>query len=247
MSPDFLDFKPILYTGPIRKESISVVLPCYNDTNIIGKLVLSAIDTLKKLTHNYEVIVVNDGSTDESQEVLEELQKKYQNLKIIRHTQNRSHAAALKTGFTHVTKDLVFFTDGDGQYDVRELVSLLEVMDESVAMVNGYKNRRAEPLYRVITGRIYHWLVKFVFNLRLKDVDCDFKVIRRHVLEKIKLRSCRAICVEMMKKAQDAGFNIKQVLVHHYHRAYGKSEFFNFKSIFQNAVGLVILWWELVA
>ena len=140
---------------------------------------------------------------------------------------------------------MIFYTDGDAQYDVAELSSLLKVMSQDVDMVNGYKIWRSDPFYRKIIGNIYNMVVKFAFNIKLKDVDCDFRIIKRHVFEKVKLISNTGIiCVEMMKKIQDSGFKIKQVPVHHYFRIYGKSQFFNFKRIFTVMLGLVILWWK---
>src|SRR5206468_2025897 len=109
--------------------------------------------------------------------------------------------------FSNCTKDIIFYTDGDAQYDVRELPLLLESLKEGVDWVNGYKISRSDPLHRKIIGRIYHWLVRIFFGVNLRDVDCDFRLIRRSVFDKVQLRSdSGVICVEMMKKFQMAGF-----------------------------------------
>jgi hypothetical protein len=119
-------------------------------------------------------------------------------------------------------------------------------MRDGVDLVQGYKMSRSDPLHRVIIGRIYHWMAKLAFGLRLKDVDCDFRLMRRPIFDKVHLKSdSGVICVEMMKKIQDAGFEISQVPVHHYHRAYGGSQFFNFGRIFRVARDLTKLWLEL--
>ena len=119
-------------------------------------------------------------------------------------------------------------------------------MNDSVDMVQGYKIGRSDPLHRVIIGRIYHWVTNLAFAIHLKDVDCDFRLIRRSVFDKVRLESdSGVICVKMMKKIRDGGFRISEVPVHHYHRAYGQSQFFNFRRIFRVGVDLLKLWWEL--
>ena len=120
-------------------------------------------------------------------------------------------------------------------------------MNENIDIVNGYKISRSDPLHRKIIGRIYHWIMKIMFGLKIRDVDCDFRLIRKKVFNKVKLESdTGVICVEMVKKFQDAGFQFAQVPVHHFFRAYGKSQFFNFKRVFNVGKGIVKLWWKLV-
>jgi glycosyltransferase involved in cell wall biosynthesis len=168
-------------------------------------------------------------------------------LNVVHHEQNRGYGGALRTGFASASKELVFYTDGDAQYDPRELVDLYAAMGPEVDFVNGYKIGRSDPLHRVVIGRLYHWFVRIGFALRIHDVDCDFRLIRRHVFEKVKLtRSSGVICVELMKKTQDHGFRIAQVPVHHYHRTYGKSQFFNLPRVARTLVDLMRLWLELV-
>jgi hypothetical protein len=120
-------------------------------------------------------------------------------------------------------------------------------IDERVDVVNGYKISRSDPLHRVIIGRVYHHAVKRLFGLAMRDVDCDFRLIRRAVFERVRLeKSSGVICLEMMKKIQDAGFTVVEVPVHHYHRAHGKSQFFNFRRLARTAVDVYRLWRELV-
>lgn len=210
-------------------------------------MVVVADLTLRHLTDDYEIIVVNDGSPDHSQEILEDLCTRYPRLRVVRHPKNRGYGGALRSGFAHATKDLVFYTDGDAQYDPRELKLLAQHLSDSVDMVQGYKVQRHDPLHRIIIGRLYHWTVKIAFGLRLRDVDCDFRLIRRSVFDRVELKSdSGVICVELMKKVQDAGFRIVEVPVHHYHRAYGKSQFFNFRRVARVGVDLLGLWRELV-
>jgi glycosyltransferase involved in cell wall biosynthesis len=228
-------------------RSISVFFPAYNDGGTIASMVISALLTLRELTDDYEVIVVNDGSADYTPQVLDELAEMYEQVRVIHHEQNKGYGGALRTGFSSATKELVFYTDGDAQYDPRELTVLYPALVEGVDMVNGHKISRSDPWYRTVIGRIYHWTVKLSFGLRLRDVDCDFRLMRRAIFDRVQLQSSSGvICVEMMKKIQDAGFVIAEAPVHHYHRVYGRSQFFNFGRIFRVGRDLLRLWLQLV-
>jgi len=229
------------------RPSISAFYPAYNDGGTIASMVVATVATLRQLTDEFEVIVVNDGSSDHTELVLDELQAKYPELRVIHHPHNKGYGGALRSGFAAATKELIFYTDGDAQYDPRELALLLSRLTDGVDLVNGYKIERSDPLHRIIIGRIYQWGVKLLFGLRLKDVDCDFRLMRRAIFDKVTLESdSGVICVELMKKVQDAGFVLAEVPVHHFHRAYGRSQFFNFPRIRRTLFNLARLWWELV-
>ncbi len=228
---------------------LSVFFPAYNDAGTIASMVVAADVTARGLTGDYEIIVVNDGSRDATAEVLAELARVYPRLRVVTHAVNGGYGAALRSGFRTAGKPLVFYTDGDAQYDAREMTLLWRRMagEAGVDVVNGYKISRSDPLHRVVIGRLYHHLVRLLFGLRLRDVDCDFRLLRRAVFDRIALeKSSGVICLEMMKKIQDAGFRIVEVPVHHYHRAYGKSQFFNVRRIVRTALDVLRLWIALV-
>jgi glycosyltransferase involved in cell wall biosynthesis len=165
----------------------------------------------------------------------------------VHHPRNRGYGGALRSGFEAATRDLVFYTDGDAQYDPKEMAVLWAALDDSVDLVNGYKISRSDPLHRIVIGRIYHHTVKLLFGLKVRDVDCDFRLLRRSIFENVRLeKSSGVICLEMMKKIQDAGFRIAEVPVHHYHRSHGRSQFFNFQRLFKTAVDVAKLWYVLV-
>lgn len=227
--------------------SITAFFPAYNDSGTIASMVVVADLTLRRLTEDYEVIVVNDGSPDHCGEILADLQLRYPRLRVITHETNRGYGGALRSGFANATKELVFYTDGDAQYDPREIVTLYEALTDDIDMVNGYKIHRNDPINRKIIGRIYHHVVRIAFGLRLRDVDCDFRLIRRGVFDVVRLESNSGIiCVELMKRIQDAGFRISQVPIHHYHRAFGISQFFNWRRVIRTGVDLLQLWYRLV-
>lgn len=228
-------------------KSISVFFPAYNDSGTIASMAITALLTLREVTDDYEVIVVNDGSADFTPSILDELARQYKEVRIVHHSKNRGYGGALRSGFAAATKDLIFYTDGDAQYDARELKLLLAAMHDGIDLVNGYKIERHDPLHRIIIGKIYQHVIRFAFQLKLKDVDCDFRLIRRHVFDKVQLDSnSGVICVELMRKITAAGYNLAEVPVHHYHRAYGKSQFFNFRRVFRTLTNLAQLWKDLM-
>jgi glycosyltransferase involved in cell wall biosynthesis len=227
--------------------SVSAFFPAYNDAGTIASMVVTADRTLRELTDDYEVIVVNDGSPDHTADVLADLQTRYPHLRVVTHKKNRGYGGALRTGFASAAKDLICYTDGDAQYDPREFRLLIENLRDDVDIVQGYKIQRNDPLHRIIIGRIYHLIVRTAFALPIRDVDCDLRLIRKHVFDKVELtRDSGVICVEMMTKIVQAGFTITEVPVHHYHRAYGQSQFFNFRRVGRVGVDLIRLWVELV-
>jgi len=234
-------------TAPTPPVGLSIFFPAYNDAGTIASLVITARRSAQKLTSDFEIIVVNDGSADGTPEICDELARTYPEVRVIHHPKNRGYGGALRTGFGSAEKELIFYTDGDAQYDPAEVESLWRYMTPAVDLVNGYKVSRSDPAHRIVIGKIYHWTVKLLFGLRVRDVDCDFRLMRRAIFERVHLeRNSGVICLEMMKKIQDAGFRIAEVPVHHYHRAFGRSQFFNFGRLARTAVDVGMLWFQLV-
>ncbi len=234
--------------SPARTPAgLSVFFPAYNDSGTIASMVIRAVKVASDLTPDYEVIVVDDGSSDATAEIADELARQYPHVRVVHHAKNRGYGGALQTGFRSATKELIFYTDGDAQYDPNELRALWPHMTAETDFINGYKISRSDPFHRIVIGRLYHHIVKLLFGLTVKDVDCDFRLMRRSIFEKIDLeKTSGVICLEMMKKVQDAGFRIVEVPVHHYHRAFGKSQFFNFPRIVKTGVDVMRLWFALV-
>ena len=226
---------------------LSVFFPAYNDSGTIVSMVIRAVHAASELTPDFEVIVVNDGSADATAEIADELARTYPAVRVVHHPKNRGYGGALQTGFRSATKDLIFYTDGDAQYDPAEMALLWQKMGAGVDLVNGYKISRSDPLHRIVIGRVYHHIVSILFGLTVRDVDCDFRLMRRSIFERVHLeKTSGVICLELMKKIHDAGFRIVEVPVHHYHRAFGQSQFFNFPRIFRTAVDVLKLWYALV-
>ena len=171
----------------------------------------------------------------------------YPQVKVVTHQVNRGYGGALRTGFASASKEIIFYTDGDAQYDPSEIEALWRTMTPGVDLVNGFKITRSDPWHRIAIGRIYHHTVKTMFGLQVCDVDCDFRLMRRSIFDRVQLeKTSGVICLEMMKKIQDAGFTIVEVPVHHYHRAHGQSQFFNFRRVFRTGIDVMKLWFALV-
>ncbi len=230
-----------------QSPSISILFPAYNDGGTIASMVVAALITVRQLSDDYEVIVINDGSSDYTPEVLDELAIVYApHVRVIHHEQNSGYGGALRSGFAAATKEWLFYTDGDAQYDPHELKLLVAAMADGVDVINGYKIERNDPLHRILIGRLYQFGVRSMFGLRLKDVDCDFRLMRRSIFDTVHLEAASGvICVELMSKVQYAGFGLAEVPVHHFHRAYGKSQFFNWRRILRTLTALARLWWRI--
>ncbi|MCL4402880.1 MAG: glycosyltransferase family 2 protein [Acidobacteria bacterium] len=232
----------------MRLDSVSVFFPAYNDAPSIPTLVRNAFSVLQTCTDDFEVIVVNDGSRDETGVRLAELQAELgPRLRVITHECNRGYGAALRSGFEAARKHWVFYTDGDGQYDICELPLLVRRLRPPIGLVNGYKLQRHDPWHRVCIGRLYNTFARTLFRIRLRDIDCDYRLIRRDLLEDIELRSTSGtICVELVRKLELSGCGIAEVGVHHYPRLYGRSQFFRIRSLLVTFSQLMRLYNNLV-
>jgi glycosyltransferase involved in cell wall biosynthesis len=230
-----------------KLSSVSAFFPCYNDAGTIPTMIIRVLQVLPEVTDDYEVIVINDGSIDDSALVLDEMARRFERLRVMHRDQPSGYGGVLRGGFAAATKDWIFYTDGDAQYDARELPVLADAVTDAVDVVNGYKIKRRDPFHRVVIGMLYQYFVKFAFGLAIRDVDCDFRLMRRSIFDRITLESTTGtITFEMVKKMQDAGYRIVEVPVHHWYRQYGQSQFFNFARVGRTLLALIGWWWRLV-
>src|SRR5207245_2395346 len=187
LSPFVLWFEDFyMSASPAAKPAgLSVFFPAYNDSGTIASMVIRTVKAASELTPDFEIIVVDDGSADGTADIADELARTYPQVRAVHHPINRDYGAALQTGFRSATKELIFYTDGDAQYDPAELSLLWSKMTADADLVNGYKISRSDPLHRILIGRIYHHIVSLLFGLKLRDVDCDFRLLRRTLFERL--------------------------------------------------------------
>ncbi|MEW6553328.1 MAG: glycosyltransferase [Actinomycetota bacterium] len=225
---------------------ISAFFPCYNDSATLQALIEKALEVLDDLGVDHEVIVVDDGSSDASGEVIDALAASYDKVRVVRHDRNRGYGAALRSGIKTSTKEWVFYTDSDGQYDVEDL-RRLHRLSGAADVVNGYKRSRSDPWYRIWLGSVYNAAIRLIFAIPVRDTDCDFRLMRGDLVRGLELRSeGGAICVEMVKGLQAAGASFAETPVSHYPREEGKSQFFRLKNLVVMGGELASLWWRLL-
>ena len=202
--------------------SISVFFPCYNEQENVGRAVEKALGVMQKLNADFEVIIVDDGSSDDTGRIADEIAGRNGRVKVVHHEDNLGYGAALQSGFKAATKKLVFYTDGDGQFDINEMPPLLALM-EQYDIVSCYRLNRQDSIIRKINGWCWTKLICLMFGLKIRDIDCAFKLYKREIFDKIELSSTGALIdAEILARAARKGYRITQKGVHHYPRAAGE-------------------------
>lgn len=190
-----------------------------------------ALSAAAVVCDDFEIILVDDGSTDGTAKLIDQLANDLPSVQAVHHPQNRGYGAALQSGFRAATKDYVFYTDGDGQFDLGELPVLTPLIAHC-DIVSGYRLNRQEGSLRKFNAFCWTKLVSFLFDLKLKDVDCAFKLYKREIFDHIEMHSTGALIdTEILARAIRKGYTIKQIGVHHYPRKTGESSGANFKVI----------------
>ena len=203
--------------------SLSVFFPCYNEEGTVESLTLNAVEVASQITADFEVIIVNDGSADRTAEIIDSLAERIEQVKAVHHEVNKGYGAALQSGFRAATKELVFYTDGDGQFDIEELPKLMELIDEC-DIVSGYRINRQEGMLRKLNAFCWGTLVCILFNMRVRDIDCAFKLYKREIFDNIEMHSTGALIdSEILARSIKKGYVIKQIGVRHYPRVTGTS------------------------
>lgn len=211
--------------------SISVFFPCYNEQDNVDRTVRNALNVLEKLKADFEVIIVNDGSRDATAQIVDEIAAKNSRVKVVHHHTNLGYGAALKSGFKAATKKLVFYTDGDGQFDISEMPPLLPLMAK-YDIVSCFRLNRQDPLVRRLNGWAWTKLVCFLFGMKIRDIDCAFKLYKTEIFDNIELSSTGALIdAEILARAVRKGYSITQKGVHHYPRTAGAQTGANIKVI----------------
>ncbi len=203
--------------------SLSVFLPAYNEQDNIGKVIETTVKVLEEIGADYEVIIVDDGSSDSTGEVADKLARSHPRVQVTHHERNLGYGAALKTGFTSAKNDYIFYTDGDNQFDVRELTKFVALIGLSDLVV-GFRIQKRYTLYRNLTSSTYNLVLRILFRLQYRDVDCSFKLIPKSLIDQISIESVRFfVDAELLIKAQQLGYSVTEIGVSHYYREAGRS------------------------
>lgn len=206
----------------LSAASISVFFPCYNEQDNVRRVSEQAIRVLEGLGADYEIIIVDDGSVDATGRIADEIAVGNDRVRVVRHERNLGYGAALQSGFRAARKELVFYTDGDGQFDIGEMPALLPLMAD-YDIVSCYRIDRRDNLVRKINGWLWTKVTGLVFSLKVRDVDCAFKLYRRSLFDRITMESTGALIdTEILARAVRKGYTITQKGVHHYPRTAGR-------------------------
>jgi len=213
--------------------SISVFFPCYNEQDNVARTVEQALAVLEKLNADFEVIIVDDGSSDATGQIAEQIAGRNSRVKVVNHPTNLGYGAALQSGFRTAAKELVFYTDGDGQFDISEMPPLLPLMKQ-YDIISCYRLNRQDNLMRKINAWCWTKLVCLLFGMKIRDIDCAFKLYKREIFDNIKLSSSGALIdAEILARATRKGYTVTQKGVHHYPRRAGEQTGANLRVIFR--------------
>lgn len=213
------------------KISISVFAPCYNEEKNVEKLLKSMLNFLPEISDDFEIIIVDDGSSDATFETAQNIALDHPQVKVIRHEVNKGYGNALRTGFSNCKKDYIFFTDGDNQFDITEISKLLPYI-KNYDIVTGFRIKRQDNFIRKINEFSFNRLIRILFGLKVRDLNCAFKIYKKHVIRSLKLQSKVAfINAELLIRAKKKGFTIKEIGVTHYPRQWGNQTGANIKVI----------------
>ncbi|MDD3652642.1 MAG: glycosyltransferase family 2 protein [Desulfotomaculaceae bacterium] len=206
----------------MKKYPITIFFPCYNEEANVERVTREAMSVLPSVSDDFEIIIVNDGSHDRTGEIANRLAGEHTALRVIHHEKNKGYGAALQSGFNNATKELVFYTDGDGQFRIEEIKKLLPLI-EKYDIVSGYRIKRQDPFIRKVNAFLWGWLVNILFKIKVSDVDAAFKLYRRKIFDEIILESQGALIdTEILAKAKAKGYTITEVGVNHYSRVAGE-------------------------
>lgn len=230
-------------------QSISVFFPTYNEEGSIKDTVLKAVNVLERHFKQWEILIVNDGSTDNTLNIAQKLSNTNKRIRVINHIQNKGYGASLQSGFYNAKYDWIAFTDSDGQFDFSEINKFVDKQTETNAdLIIGYYKKRQVSKFKILTSKMWELSVMILFGLHVRDIDCGFKLISKKVIEKIpKLESERGafISSELLIKSKKSGFKIVEIPVTHYPRTEGKGTGRNLKVIVKSFVDLFRLWRKL--
>jgi glycosyltransferase involved in cell wall biosynthesis len=216
---------------PLKPFSLTIFYPCYNEEANVERVTRAAVEVGRRVADDLEVLIVNDGSRDRTGEIADALAAEIPEVRAVHNRPNQGYGGALTRGFREATKNWVFYTDGDGQFDLNELPRLLPLL-ETHDVVSCYRLDRQDPWVRKLNAWAWSTLVNLLFAIRLRDIDCAFKIYPKTFIDRIELHSRGALIdTEMLAKARNLGLRIAQLGVHHYPRTAGQQTGANLRVI----------------
>ena len=214
-----------------RLPSLSIFFPCYNEEANVERVVRAALTAAPNLADRFEIIVVDDGSRDRTGDIADRLAAEIPQVRAVHNRPNLGYGGAVARGLRAARLEWVFFTDGDGQFDISELPKLIALLDRCDFAV-GYRARRADPWLRRLNGYCWGVLVRLLFGLKVRDIDCAFKLLPKSLIDAVELRSGGAmISTELLAKAKNRGLRIAETPVGHYPRTAGQQTGASFKVV----------------
>lgn len=209
----------------MKYKSISVFIPVYNEEENIKKAIVSIKTYLKKRFNDFEILVISDGSRDKTNSIVDSETKKDKRIKLISRNRRMGYGAGLRAGIKYSTKELIFYTDGDNQFNINDLDRLIPLLKKYDA-VSAFRLNRKDPLMRIFIASVYNLLIKFIFGLRIKDIDASFKLYKKQIFKKMKLITNTGLTdAEILIKAKALGYKIGQIGVKHYPRYFGRTSY----------------------
>ncbi len=212
------------YTRPPRHPlSLSIFFPCHDEEGNVERVTLEALEVGRQVAAELEVIIVDDGSRDGTAAIADRLAATHAEVRVVRHDSNQGYGAALRSGFRAATGDWIFYTDGDGQFDLSQLHEFLPLLEEA-DVFTGYRAEREDTWLRKVNAAAWNWLVRLVFRIEVKDVDCAFKIFPRTFIEATPIISNGfMIDTELLARARGQGLTISQRPVTHLPRVAGSA------------------------
>jgi dolichol-phosphate mannosyltransferase len=229
---------------PDNQFSITIFLPMHNEYATVERMVSKALESLSSTTDDYEMLIIDDCSSDGSEEIAQRLAVEHNAVRVIRHPVNRGYGAALRTGFCNASKDLVLYTDCDEPVDLGELRRALPLAQRYDAVV-GYRLDRHDTPRRWLYSKIYNFLVRRLFGVPVRDVNFSFKLIHRRALDRLTL-SARSVFIdgELLAELVRHGLTITEIPIEYQPRQHGSSNFDSFRAAWETLGEIVSYWWQ---
>lgn len=227
-----------------KTTSLSLFFPMYNEVQTVEPMVLEALEVLENLVDDYEVIIVDDGSSDGSEKIAADLAHRYSRVRYVEHSENQGYGAALRTGLQSASKELVFYTDCDRPIALEDIGRALPLIESGADLVAGYRVDRYDTPRRFLYSKIYNFLCRLLFHIPVRDVNFSFKLLKRELLDCVRL-SAGSVFIdgELLAEAVRCGYRVVEIPVEYFPRNSGKSSFDGLDAALYTLREMLAYWW----